>query len=214
MKTLLINSFAIFIILTIASCGGKVKEAKDSLNNIKNLADAADNISKEMEEANEKLAERRDKGDTLALHYEDLAKYLPESVGDYQKVGDLDGGTTNMAGMGSFSNVSQNYENSDGHRLEINILDYNAAQMMFVTAMAAYASGFSVDTPENMMKGLEISDEIKGWQEFKKKSKKSTSVVGIANRFYVQVEADNQENTDFTNSVIEDDIEIDELASM
>jgi len=209
-----IHFLVVVLLLSLYSCGGKVKEAKDAYSNMKNLAKAAEEMGDEMEDANKKLEERRANGDTLAMHYEELAKYLPESVADYEKSGDLDGGTTTMPGAGSFSNVSQRYENTDGHSLKITILDYNAAQMMFMTAMAAYASGFSVDTPESFIKGLKISDDIKGWQELQKKRKEAKTVVGIANRFYVEVEADNQENTDFTNSIVKDEIDIDELASM
>ncbi len=198
----------------IISCGGKVKEAKDAFSNLQNMAEAAETMADEMEEANEELQERRERGDTMAMHYEELAKFLPESVDDYNKSGDLDGGTTTMPGAGSFSSVSQRYENATGDHLKITILDYNAAQMMFMTAMAAYASGFSVDTPESMIKGLVINDDVKGWQELQKKRNEAKSVVGISKRFYMEVEADNQDNTDFTNSVIEDDIDIDKLAGM
>ena len=204
----------LFVSYTTMNCGGKVKETKDAFNNLKNMAEAAETMADEMEEANEELKERRERGDTMAMHYEELAKYLPESVDDYSKSGDLDGGTTTMPGAGSFSSVSQRYENAAGDHLEITILDYNAAQMMFMTAMAAYASGFSVDTPESMIKGLVVNDDVKGWQELQKKRNKAKSVVGISKRFYVEVEADNQSDTDFTNSIIEDEIDIDELASM
>ena len=214
MKTFYSVLFIFFFSLLLIRCGGKVKEAKDAYSNLKNLSNAAETMAKEMEEANDAMKDRRERGDTLAMHYEELAKYLPSAVGEYGKSGDLDGGTTNMSGAGSFSNVTQVYENSEGNRLKISILDYNAAQMMFMASMAAYASGFSIDTPESMIKGLEISDNIKGWQEFQKKSKQAKSVVGIANRFYVEVEAGNQEGTDFTNSVLKDEIDINELASM
>ena len=214
MKTFYSVLFIFFFSLLLIRCGGKVKEAKDAYSNLKNLSNAAETMAKEMEEANDAMKDRRERGDTLAMHYEELAKYLPSAVGEYEKSGDLDGGTTNMSGAGSFSNVTQVYENSEGNRLKISILDYNAAQMMFMASMAAYASGFSIDTPESMIKGLEISDNIKGWQEFQKKSKQAKSVVGIANRFYVEVEAGNQEGTDFTNSVLKDEIDINELASM
>ena len=210
------TSIILFLLasLILVSCGGKVNEAKDAINNFKNISEAAETMAEEMKDANEEYEERRERGDTVAMHYEELAKYLPESVDDYEKSGDLDGGTTSMPGAGSFSNVSQVYKNENGDRLKISILDYNSAQMLFMTAMAAYASGFSVDTPKNMIKGLVISDDVKGWQELQKDRKESKSVVGITNRFYVEVEADNQQNTDFTNSVIENDININELARL
>ncbi len=214
MKTLIKTTFFIGLSVMIYQCGGKVKETKDAFTNLKNISEAAETMAEEMEEANEAIEKRRESGDTIAMHYEELAKYLPESVDDYQKSGDLDGGTTSMPGTGSFSNVTQRYKNSDGDELKITILDYNAAQMMFMTTMAAYASGFSIDTPDSMIKGLEISDNIKGWQELEKKRKEAKSVVGIAQRFYVEVEADNQENTDFTNTVLKDEIDIFELAEL
>ena len=191
-----------------------MKEAKNTFNNIKNLAENAENIQEELVEQNEKLAERKARGDTVAMHYEELANYLPQNIDGYQPDGDLDGSTTKTPGMGSVSTVSQRYINDDGDRLKVELVDYVGALSIYTSMISMYASGFEIDNSDQHMKGFTIDEDIKGWQVFHKKTKKVELNVGIAGRFMATVQADNQPSVDFAKELITEEMQVGKLAKM
>lgn len=211
-------TYRLTIVLTtcifLTSCGERMKEAKNTFNNIKNLAESAENIQEELEEQNEKLAERKANGDTIAMHYEELANYLPQSLDGYEPDGDLDGSTTKTPGMGSVSTVSQRFVNSDGDHLDITLVDYVGALSMYTSMLSVYASGFEVDNSDQHMKGFTINDDIKGWQVFHKKSGDVELNAGIAGRFMATIEADNQSSVDFAREILTDEMQVEKLAKM
>ena len=211
-----INRFLVVLVacLFLVACGEKMKEAKNTFNNIKNLAESAENIQEELVDQNEKLAERRARGDTVAMHYEELANYLPQEVDGYQPDGDLDGSTTKTPGMGSVSTVSQRYINDDGDRLRVELVDYVGALAMYTSMISVYASGFEVDNSDQHMKGFTIDDDIKGWQVYHKKTKKVELNVGIAGRFMASIEADNQSSVDFAKELVTEEMQVEKLAKM
>ena len=87
-------------IMLLVSCGSneiKEKDDKLSVSEIKTVAEKANN---EVEKAKDRNAERRAKGDTLAMHYKDLQGYLPEIAG-YTKNGGPKGDIVKMPDMGS-----------------------------------------------------------------------------------------------------------------
>jgi len=202
MKTLSAITILILSLGFLFSCG-KIQEAKNAYETVKSVAEAAEHLPENMEEMNRKTEERRAKGDTLAMHYEKLAEYLPESYGDYVKDGDLEGGSVNMTGA-SYSNVEQKYQSPDGNVLKIAIVDYNTAVHLYTGLMAFYGTGLEIDNTDQLMKGFEIDDEIKGWHSLKKKSNKVELIAGIANRFYVSINMDNQDNGEEAIAVISD----------
>ncbi|MES2797766.1 MAG: hypothetical protein V4683_17495, partial [Bacteroidota bacterium] len=106
-KTLI---FCLAIANILLSCGASDK-ATEAANNLSSLKNMAENISKSAESINDKIAERKAKGDTIALPYKDLQKYLPVISG-YEKDGDAKGESVNMSGL-SFSTASQNYRNGE-----------------------------------------------------------------------------------------------------
>ncbi len=210
-RTLL--ALATFTFISSCSCE-RLQEAKQAVDNVKNLAEAAETMTEELQEAEERLEERKAKGDTMAIHYEELAKLLPESYKGYTKSGDLDGGTTKTPGMGSYSNVSQRYENGDGDQLRISITDYNAAYAMFTTVMGVYMAGFEIDNTREHVKGFEMGEDMRGWTEFQKKDGDAQINAGVGDRFHINVEADNQEDVDMVMDVATKAIDIDKLQSM
>ena len=208
--------FTVFfsLLVFVASCScDRYDEAKNALNAVKNLAENADDIQESMDEANKRMEDRKKRGDTIAIHYEKLAEYLPESFAGYKKDGDIDGGTTTSPGLGSFSNVGQRYLNADGDEVEIDIVDYNTAFAMYSTIMAAYASGIEIDNVDEQIKGFEYSDEIKGWTVLWKKDHVAEAYIGVSDRFHISVQADNQESTDFVIDVITQNMSVDRLAA-
>lgn len=204
--------FSLLVFVASCSCD-RYDEAKNALNAVKNLAENADDIQESMDEANKRMEDRKKRGDTLAIHYEKLAEYLPESFAGYKKDGAIDGGTTTSPGLGSFSNVGQRYLNASGDEVEIDIVDYNTAFAMYSTIMAAYASGIEIDNTDERIKGFEYSDEIKGWTVLRKKDYVAEAYIGVNDRFHISVQADNQESTDFVIDVITKNMPVDRLAA-
>jgi hypothetical protein len=205
--------FFILVFTTACSCE-RYNEAKNAVNTVKNLAKNAENIQETMEEANKRMEDRKKRGDTVAIHYEQLAEYLPDSFLGYEKDGDMDGGTTKTPGLGSYSNVGQRYLNKNGDKLEINIVDYNTAYAMYSTVMAAYVSGFEIDNTNQQIKGFQYSDDVKGWTILQKKDQVAEVYAGVSDRFHITVKADNQKSVEFLMDVTTKEIPVDKLASL
>lgn len=206
MKRFILYSFSLVFVLGILSCGQKAEDAKNATTVLSNLDDVAD----AMKDAQSKVEERRAKGDTLAIPHQDLQKYLPNSISGYEKDGEPDGESVNMMGA-SFSKISQKYKKGDAEA-EVSIVDYNAAYSMYGAATAVWAMGLSVDNKEESMKGVEISG-AKGMESFKKSSKSASVVLGVAERFLITVEAQNQTDTEFVKEVAKS-IDISTLSKM
>ncbi|MCH8318582.1 MAG: hypothetical protein IIA88_08810 [Bacteroidetes bacterium] len=186
------------------SCGEKVKEAKQAYNILSNLQETAQNMEKTVEEAEKKRQERIAKGDTLAMHYKDLQKYLPENVSGYSAEGDPAGTSMNMSGM-SYSMCEQTFVNDAGDQVKIALMDYNGAYQLYQGVLAVYSMSISIETDEEKMQSIQLSNEdIKGWEVLKKKDKKASVFFGISGRFYLSIEADNQEDTELIKSIAED----------
>ena len=77
-----------------------------------------------------------------------------------------------------------------------------------------YSMGIEIDTPEERMKGFEISDEIKGWEIYQKESGEGKAITGIADRFYIEVEAIDPDDSGYCKKILQDEIDIDELAEL
>jgi hypothetical protein len=215
MKKIIQRTIVFTLLVFVASCScERYEEAKNAVNAVKNLAENAENIQESMEDANDRMEERKKRGDTIAIHYEQLAEYLPESFDGYEKEGEMDGGTTKTPGLGSYSNVGQRYLNADGDKVEINIMDYNTAYAIYTTTMAAYASGFEIDNTNEQIKGFEYSDDVKGWTMLQKKDHVAEAYAGVSDRFHITVHADNQESIDFVMDVATKEIPIDRLAKL
>ena len=215
MRKIIPIAFALSLLIMVNSCScERYEEAKSAVNAVKNLAENAESIQQSMEDANNRAEERKKRGDTVAIHYEELAEYLPDDFNGYEKDGDMDGGTTKTPGLGSYSNVEQKYLNANGDRLEVSIVDYNTAYAMYSTVMAAYAAGFEIDNTNEQIKGFEHSEDVKGWTILHKKDQMAEAYVGVSDRFYIMVKADNQEDIDLVLDVTTKKIPVDQLAKL
>lgn len=193
------------VLVLLASCEG-IQKAKEAANAVS----AAKNYAVNLGDGQKKAEERRAKGDTLAMPYAELQKYLPSSVAGYEKEGDPEGQTMNMAGA-SYSMAAQKYKKGD-QTLKISITDYNGAYAMYGMATAVMASGFSSENADEKIGGIDLGVG-KGWEDIKKKDKTASVVVGLSDRFFVQAEASHQENSDFVKDVIKS-MELNKLTSM
>lgn len=205
-KIIVILSTAIFA-FGLASCGGKKagdeKVGEEETPKSNNPFEALANMGKEMEQGNDaaqaKIKERRAKGDTLAMHYEALIKYLPTSINGYTAE-EPDGSSINMPGS-SYSTANVNFKNEKGDHIKVTLMDYNAAYGLYSSITAMWALGMSVDSPEEKAEGVKFEGDIGGWESYKKKSHDATLTLGIGYRFWLEIEGNNQESTEFIKSV-------------
>ncbi len=196
---------AIGSVLIACESAEEKKQKEETKAAIKNLGGALGSLikaGKDLEntakKSEDKMKERRAKGDTMALPYAELQKYLP--VIDGYTMSEPDGSSINMTGM-SYSNAEGRYKNSNGKKIKVTIIDYNQAFALYSTATAMWAMGLSVDTPTEKACAYKMDDKTMGWESYKKKSKQAAVTLGIGDRFWINVEAQDQENTDFVKEV-------------
>lgn len=203
----------------LVSCAGESsqekaeeKEKKELKNNpFAALAEMGKQMKEGAEASQAKIQERKSRGDTLAINYKELQKYLPSSIEGY-KAGSPGGGTLNMTGL-SYSSAEIEFTKDNGENVRITLLDYNAAYNLYSMATSAWAMGMSIETDEEKANGMKLSDDITGWETLDKKGKKASVVLGIGYRFLLTVEASSQNNTDFVKSVASS-MKLDDLKKM
>lgn len=191
MKNLL-KLFTILSIGTLIACGGDEVKEEENIDIEKNPLGALMKMGENMEKQAKKMEEQMEnRKDAKAMHYEELMKYLPESVDGYEKE-EPKGESVDMNGM-SFSSANVRFKKGSDD-INITILDYNAALSMYTMATAMWASGFKIDTSEEIAQSVSINDDIHGWESFKKKSKDASLILGVNDRFLVTIEGDNQQD--------------------
>ena len=189
------------------SCGGKKKDDTETISDKDNaftamekMAKNADKLKEKTDEAEKVIAERKAKGDTLAMPYKELQKYLPDAPSGYKKNGEPKGQTVNMMGS-SYSEAEQNYKKDDNNTLSVKIVDYNATYGTY-QGLYAMAGMFSIDSDDERTGKVDIGvDKTTAIESFKKKTKDATLSVGTGYRFWIEVKANNQSETDLVKSV-------------
>mgnify|MGYP001594122313 CR=1 FL=1 len=126
-------------------------------------------------------------------------KFLPESIDGYTR-GEPDGETVNMPPT-SFTSVNVKFTNDKGDDIKVTIVDYNQAYGMYSGLTMMWAMGMSVDSPEKKAQGVKFEGDIGGWEEFHKKTGRTELTLGVGYRFWVQVQADNQTDTENVKAI-------------
>lgn len=190
--------FWISIALCLAACdkvAEKTEEVQNNANVISQLDEMAQNIQKNSEEAKAKMKERRERGDTVAMHYDKLKAFLPTAVSGYAPYGEVIGESNNVPGM-SFSKAEQVYKNGDKN-LTVTVLDYNGIAALYTSMIAFCTPGLSIDNQEELTKGIDWEIEgVQGCKSYKKKTREASVIMGVGGRFVVTITATNQDNTD------------------
>lgn len=144
------------------------------------------------------------------MNYTDLQEFLPTSISGYE-AGEPGGQTMNAQGL-SFSSADINFTNSNGDYVRITLLDYAGAINMYQAATATWSTGMSYESDEVSLKQVTWSDNIAGWEQIDKKDRKSTIALGVSDRFFLTIEASNQDDTDLVVSVAKK-MDLENLAS-
>lgn len=196
--------YSILILLAVftISCGEKFEEIKNVAQAVKNAPEAAENISKSMEKAEKRVAERRAKGDTLAMHFTELQKFLPNSISGF-KAEEPEGQTTNVTGF-SMTTAERNFtaEDGSGRNIKVALIDYNEAYAMFA-GVAYWASlGLSTENSDGYQRTIKQDNEfVAGFEEYSKSGKNAKLSYAIGERFILTIEESNASSGDFVKQV-------------
>jgi len=200
-----------FPIMLFTSCGGDKKE--ENIDVEKNPLGALMKMGENMKENAEKMEKKaKDHKNAKAIHYEELIKFLPESVSGYEIVKEPKGASMDMGEM-SYSSAEVRFENDKGDRIKIILLDYNAAYSMYSVATAMWASGFKIDTSEELGQSINLGENINGWESLRKKQKDASVVLGLGDRFLLTIEGNNQKDCEFLKEVAKS-MDLSKLASI
>jgi len=216
MKKISLFVFSFSLAVGFSSCfGGHKNDPEQNPNKTTNPLQALVNMEKNAvagtDAASAKIKERKAKGDTLAMPYADLIKYLPTSIAGY-KAGEPTGSSMNMTGM-SYSSAEIEFTNDKDESIKVSLVDYNSAASLYQGMTALWASGFSMDSPDEKAGGIKFNNDVAGWEDYHKKSKEADVTLGIGYRFYLTVHADNQESTEFAKSVAKS-LDLSKLAAL
>lgn len=171
------------------ACGGNGKENQEI-----NLLDGAKAIEA-IDESSKRIAERRERGDTVAMPFKELEIFLPE-IPNYSKEGGPSGNQMSVPGMGSWSQTEQAYTSGD-IRIDISVADYNGSANAFTGATALYSMGYSQE--DDYKKSGSIDLGIKGvvsYETIYKQEKRAELTLIVVDRFIIQLNADGTNNID------------------
>ncbi|MCU0450538.1 MAG: hypothetical protein MUC97_11970 [Bernardetiaceae bacterium] len=214
LKTATLIASLLFTVGGFTACGGgdKPEEAQieesekvdgplDALGKLGDVAKAIEGASKQSEELKKQRIER---GDTVPMHYEKLAEWLPASISGYEKQGDPEGSTSTMSGFG-VSEVKQAYVNGD-QRVDVKIMDYNSMNGAGGLALLGFsaAAEMSIDNSTEKQVGFKQGETIKGSQVFHKKDKHATISAVVTDRFVIEVSANQQEDMELVKKIFQD----------
>lgn len=202
--------------LLLSSCGEKAKEMKDAAEIMQKAPEAAQKMEQANNEGAKRYAQRRAKGDTLAINFNELMKYLPQNIPDY-KAEEPKGSTNNSIGF-SLSQVEKRFtkSGSDGseNHITISIMDYNQGYAFYSGLTYWAAMEISTESTEGYQKTFKpgIENTI-GLEEYTKSNKTAKVTYSLGYRFLLTMEANNQSNTKFLKSIA-GKIDLKKLASL
>jgi hypothetical protein len=201
---LTLSILAIALVAMMYSCGEKAKEIKDAMELVEKAPEMAQNMETSQAKAEQKWAERKQKGDTLAMNFKELQKFLPSSVSGYTTE-EPAGESVNMSGL-SFSQASGKFSRTAGdgssEDITVEIMDYNAQSALFTAAAFWWISGFSREDGNGFERGFDPGvANCYGYEKYTKASKEAELTLAVGYRFIVVIKGDNQNNTEFLKSI-------------
>jgi hypothetical protein len=206
--------------LTLISCGSsdKKSDATDQTNvqSVVNQAEAIKAVTGVDAKATEdtyaaKMKERRAKGDTLAMPYTDLQKYLPQALSGYTPEKPT-GGSVNMGQM-SYSSANIRFKKDNGDWVRVSIVDYNQAYNLYSTASMVWKMNISADSPQKKTNSVKLDNSEGGLENYNKQNKEAKITLGVGSRFWIDVEASNQADVSMVESVAKS-LDLSKMASM
>lgn len=184
--------------LALAGCGEKSREARDAASAISQLADAGNAMEKSQQEAEKFYKARQEKGDTVAMPYAELQKFLPSSPSGYTPAGEPSGSSQSM-GAFSMSQVEQSYAapaGADGNAptIQVTLVDFGGTQAGYgMLAAPLMMMNYSREDAHSRMQTVKLDVPFTWGSEEFNKDDKTAKVTGVTRyRYVITVEARNQ----------------------
>jgi type II secretory pathway pseudopilin PulG len=199
MKRLVGIALAAATTAALAGCSEKAKEAKEAAAAMQASAGAAENIKTSMDEAQKFYADRKAKGDTIAMEYKALEEYLPKDIAGYKPEGGPTGNKTSMQGF-SMTTAEQSYVSTGGDanspaRIKVTLADYGGTEGAYGVASLPLAFAMSSEDDHHRMGSKKFDiPYTAGIEEYNKDNKDAKVSVGSRYRYWVVVEASNQKD--------------------
>lgn len=165
-----------------------------------------------IDEANNIVANTPDKPDNNLNTSKELLDYLPEvpklkTNGDaVVKKGDLNNN--------QYLQISQYYTTADGNTASISITDYGTNSRQYAMALAVLR--YSGDSDNGAVQTEPFNDgnpDLIGRTTYNTSTREATAMLGVANRFFISSQADNQKNTELVEEMI-DNIDLDAIQTL
>ena len=193
------GSLLLAAVLGLTGCE-QARDAKNAYSAVVTSTKAAKEMASGMQEVQARQEDRAKRGDTLAINYKELEKYLPATAASFTPEGNPEGQSMQMPGM-RYSMAKQNYRKGD-ETLSVTLMDYNGAAPMFLAATAMMNTGMEMENDDQLMRGLDLGlPGVKAFETLEKKNHQATIVLSVANRFLATVEASGQNDTELVKSV-------------
>lgn len=174
---------AVLVLGTFSSCVGEVKEklkkAKQGVSNVTTIAEKAQEAKEDIENLK----------DAVPLTNEELKKWLPESIGDFERTGFKVG----AAGYANVASIEGTYKLEAGEqKLTMNVIDGAgpAGSMMIVGLGMAVKMDMEQEDENKHTKSVTVSD-LRAQQTFHKKRNETALQFVFENRFGVMINAVN-----------------------
>jgi hypothetical protein len=175
-----------------AGCGQSGTDAKNALNAVQ--AVTSGQVEEGLKDAEKFHQERVAKGDTLAMPYAELQKFLPTEVAGYQPAEEPSGSSQNMPGF-SMSQAKQSWQAAAGGdgsvpQVEITLVDLGGSQQGYAMMAAPMMMGFSQEDANHRAGGIKMDvPHTGGWEEFDKRTKNAKVTAVTRYRYMITVEA-------------------------
>ena len=205
------RALAVVAGVMLLGCSQKADDAKNALSAIKAAAEVASNAGAAQNEAEKFYNERKAKGDTLAMPYADLQKFLPSAPDGYKAAEEPGGSSQSMGGF-SMSQAEQTFNapaGADGNtpNIKVTIVDLGGTQAAYGMMALPMMMDLSQEDAHHRMKTHKM-DAAYSWasEEYDKDSKDAKTSIVTRYRYMVTVEARNQsaDQTAMVRSLAED----------
>lgn len=185
----------ITVAVLASGCGGKPKQLADNTTGLGALVNSANAVTESAKEAEKFMADRRAKGDTIAMNYKDLEGFLPSAPSGYTADGGAKGESMNM-GVFSMTTAEQRFmagTDPDVARIHVTIADYSGSTAGYGVMTPFMAMNMSSEDDHHRAGSVPIGlPTTFGMAEYNKDNKDARITVGTRYRYMITVEASGQ----------------------
>lgn len=119
---------------------------------------------------------------------EALSKLIPNKIAGFYEEGDIRG---SQKAIGDISySVCERRFTKGKQKVKILLFDYKDAQIMFKQAMKNGQNNKSVETDSLILRNIAATNYV-GWETYSRKTASSQIFLGIADRFFLMLSAEN-----------------------